>query len=1173
MAKNKNTPGQPPSSSPAVSPRPVSSTSSSSLPPALPLRPLVKRLQRRCYNLLLEGTLLDWVVTSIFVLAALMFILGYVVQMSPRSIIALSRGTTCIEANNNIGGKDFGARLCHEPIDVVYTWVNGSDPVWFKEMITYKRLWTQRGTEKDLLITKKAEADAALAAALSNPLNMSISQISELNETAINATNALLAADDITSANRYRDNDELKYSMRSLFRYTPWVRNIILVTNGQVPSWLDTEHPRVRVVTHAEIFKNKADLPVFSSPSIEMHLHRIPGVSKKFIYLNDDVFFGAETWPDDFFTHAQGQKVYLAWEVPKCSKGCLDSWLGDGYCDSACNTTQCMWDAGDCSSNTTKNRVGAETNYKGRYSSSHNTYTPPSNNAPAKVKEEAPPIPACEPSCPDSWLGDKVCDPRCDCFQCGWDGGDCGIDRVWSLPGVDVRLLLNETVMKETSTGNSILETLQRACYSNVTNTSSADCIAEKARFYNSNVVLSTLTGMAFPRIVDLTTLVTSASASIVEEDEDSPHLLYSPTFHLNLSSAVASVEALVLNDLRMRHVARICNYTNYIDNKTITRSSSEIYECIEREFLYGRYVSITANASIETADFSEEDNIRLVLVNSHSSVAVVYLRPVFLNDLSSFKESNCSVSNDVSSSNMTTGTLTTRNSFTITNLQLWVRVRISVGLDSELREFAVNVTLTSLCPEPLEKKEDLAPEQQISNINISISSQNTSNQTNSSLGGSFRRLLMEAPRSSLTTSSIPGKRIAVSLVSGDIFEGSGPFPEGSVIASPSGTRPSRRTPAGKAHFDAYNTIEHGKRTGGGQLQTPYLDAILHETWTALIDNAVSLKILPPSIESPRRLRHGRLLSDTYAESLVHTNRFISEAFGKKTRKVPAHMPHMIDIESMKKLEERWPDEFKATSARRFRDGNDIQYAFAYFHFLIEGGAREGLDVHKYFQQELDVDGDGWLNVNELRTLASVVLQRSATSADITKLRDCLSPEETVTTKEDLSNSYSEQIETKMTISRRRITWESLMQCEDVVNGLSKHGRFGPTHQEMPQNEVSFEMFQDDYNKSAAVLDGIRGKRTKFICINDDMKDAPLETRRLLQDFYDSYFPLPCPVELKGGRINPFLHTTPLRAWVRQQADQKLVISLSLCAVASLAISVFVYYYAKKNAGRSERDD
>ena len=123
----------------------------------------------------------------------------------------------------------------------------------------------------------------------------------------------------------------------------------------QVPSWLDTTHPRISVVTHAEIFPNKSHLPVFSSPAIETHLHRIPGLSRHFIYFNDDVFLGSDTWPEDFHSRARGQKVrarapmihgrcflhsrrpfaqvYLAWDIPKCNPGCIDSWIGDGTCD------------------------------------------------------------------------------------------------------------------------------------------------------------------------------------------------------------------------------------------------------------------------------------------------------------------------------------------------------------------------------------------------------------------------------------------------------------------------------------------------------------------------------------------------------------------------------------------------------------------------------------------------------------------------------------------------------------------------------------------------------------------------------------------------------------------------------------------------------------------------
>ena len=61
-----------------------------------------------------------------------------------------------------------------------------------------------------------------------------------------------------------------------------------------------------------ELFPNKSDLPTFSSPAIESHLHRIPGLSDKFLYFNDDVMFGSEVWPDDFFTYATGQKVCIA---------------------------------------------------------------------------------------------------------------------------------------------------------------------------------------------------------------------------------------------------------------------------------------------------------------------------------------------------------------------------------------------------------------------------------------------------------------------------------------------------------------------------------------------------------------------------------------------------------------------------------------------------------------------------------------------------------------------------------------------------------------------------------------------------------------------------------------------------------------------------------------------
>ena len=161
------------------------------------------------------------------------------------------------------------------------------------------------------------------------------------------------AGSDVGQVNRYRDNHELKYSLRSIFKYAPWIRRIYIVTADQLPSWIDMSHPRLEMVTHEDIFPNKSHLPTFSSPAIETHLHNIKGLSRRFIYFNDDVMLGHETWPEDFWTEEEGQKIYLAWDVPRCNRGCTDSWIGDKQCDVNCNVSRCLWDLGDCANATT----------------------------------------------------------------------------------------------------------------------------------------------------------------------------------------------------------------------------------------------------------------------------------------------------------------------------------------------------------------------------------------------------------------------------------------------------------------------------------------------------------------------------------------------------------------------------------------------------------------------------------------------------------------------------------------------------------------------------------------------------------------------------------------------------------------------------------------------------
>lgn len=101
--------------------------------------------------------------------------------------------------------------------------------------------------------------------------------------------------------NRTRDNlDLLKYSLRSVERFAPWLNRVYLLTcRPQVPRWLDVNHPRLRLIHHDQIM-DASILPTFSSFAIISHLHLLPDVSRQFLYLEDDMLFGRAVTREDF---------------------------------------------------------------------------------------------------------------------------------------------------------------------------------------------------------------------------------------------------------------------------------------------------------------------------------------------------------------------------------------------------------------------------------------------------------------------------------------------------------------------------------------------------------------------------------------------------------------------------------------------------------------------------------------------------------------------------------------------------------------------------------------------------------------------------------------------------------------------------------------------------------
>lgn len=137
------------------------------------------------------------------------------------------------------------------PIDLVYMWVDGNDPVWQAKRNKY--------------------------------VGSSGNQSQE-----------------VVGAARWRDNEELRYSLRSVEKYASWINHIYIITDGQHPQWLDTGNPKITIIDHTEIMPEEA-MPVFSSSAIESCIYKIPGLSEHFILGNDDTMFTKPTTRQLFF--------------------------------------------------------------------------------------------------------------------------------------------------------------------------------------------------------------------------------------------------------------------------------------------------------------------------------------------------------------------------------------------------------------------------------------------------------------------------------------------------------------------------------------------------------------------------------------------------------------------------------------------------------------------------------------------------------------------------------------------------------------------------------------------------------------------------------------------------------------------------------------------------------
>jgi tetratricopeptide (TPR) repeat protein len=141
-----------------------------------------------------------------------------------------------------------GTKVQAPPIDVVYTWVDAQDPAWMDRFSKYTGIDLWKNVDRG------------------------------------------------SNWRRYESYGEISFSIRTVGRFFPAVRNIFIVTDDQRFDLSDLPpalRQKVRFVDHREIIPSDiVALPTFTSDVIETFLHRIPGLSDTFLYFNDDTFLG-----------------------------------------------------------------------------------------------------------------------------------------------------------------------------------------------------------------------------------------------------------------------------------------------------------------------------------------------------------------------------------------------------------------------------------------------------------------------------------------------------------------------------------------------------------------------------------------------------------------------------------------------------------------------------------------------------------------------------------------------------------------------------------------------------------------------------------------------------------------------------------------------------------------
>ncbi|GMF21838.1 unnamed protein product [Phytophthora fragariaefolia] len=1196
---------------------------------------------------------------------------------------------------DNIGAVRAADFLSYGPVDVVYTWVNGTDPRWKREKDFWHKHWIASLTGQPLPVWGQ-EADVK-------------------------------GRDDSNSDNRFRDNEELRYSLRSLEKYAPWVRHIYVVTDGQIPSWLDIESPKLSIVKHRDMFANESHLPVFSSPAIEWNLDNIPGLSDMFLYFNDDVFLGSPVRPEDFVSQAGVQKGYFAWEIPLCSNRCWESSLANGRCDKECNVTACDFDMGDC---------GCDVNpLDGAVTCDQEKI--------ASILEHSPKPPKignhlCQGTCYYSFLGNGFCDRSCNVSSCAYDGGDCRVQKpydrhrphvedeeegmsplVKDLWSADIEV--NHTLVHVPLEVNATYLNLTDAFGVNGSIVSAAHDNEELIRFasvYETEMVLL----LVFGRDSEARPMTSSVQITVSGEDaEGSPiqydfsvvrgRMIVEPALSPvqgeaweEISGGVSSFQNMSVrpNRIRLPFGFRQATFRNVFptiddaepsiaavgletpsdqiavitkklaakvplvevflpfnvtgkkledgdimnlgwqldirlhnDKKDIDWSDHDVCQ------LYIPKKKVVPPASADTATVGTNDNAvpSNIQASSTGGSDKIAVDPTAKANADKTSVEQIDVEDGASH---TDNTETEDNGITKCRLSednrgVIVSVRVltnhahavfsATGALDEEDESEVGAPSTPQASNvpakddgPVDNSEayklmkEWKTSPQVADGNVCFYDTDRADPWRYrycfalALGHYHSKEIEVVHKPTLWALLHPPKpKVVYTPYVGDdpallelldrcidttrrligirpriCYSNEVPVPRPPVKDEDNVDEKAKKEEEGRqlACKAQKRRVAQLKEREKEELEAQAREGFLGKLYRFFrnVKSAVGLSHVVPTNETldnveyadvcgpafqeekeekpPVTLKDAQahLSKDTFGDSLRFVNKLYNRAFGKpKTtdrRRVPSHMPFLLQKSIIREIKDHWTKEVQDTSAHRFRHPEDMQFSFSYFHYLINRAKIHPHTLEEIWREYLDANRNGILDENEVLTAASLAHGDAPPEDFVKEVRECVQPEKREKVREIPTPEGTLRLSETLT---PYITLEHLERCASVRDALVKNVRYESKVEIMPETEVTFHMLSDNYNFAWKQMMGTRARRTKFVCINDDMKHPSTAVSQILHELFLSIWPKRSQFELPYHLKNRYAHIDEYNA-----AQERRQIAAGIAAVILLLIA-FVF--------------